>query len=77
MGKISFSKKIKEAAQKQLEVLDLSNDWGTHDGNELTEIPEEVFKLKNLKVLKLNHNKITFCNLNQIIKQSFHLCWIR
>ncbi|MDJ0903340.1 MAG: COR domain-containing protein [Xenococcus sp. MO_188.B8] len=51
--------KIQEAEENQLEELDLSNDWKTPDEDKLTEIPEEVFKLKNLKVLKLRYNKIS------------------
>ncbi len=51
--------KIQDAEENQLEELDISNDFFTDDENKLTEIPEEVFKLINLKVLKLNYNKIS------------------
>ncbi|MEM9274674.1 MAG: COR domain-containing protein [Cyanobacteria bacterium P01_F01_bin.143] len=51
--------KIKEAAEKQLEELDLSNEYETPDGDKLTKIPQEVFELKHLKILKLGYNKIS------------------
>ena len=51
--------KIKEAEENQLEELDLSNNYNTPDEEKITEIPEEVFKLKKLKVLKLSNNKIS------------------
>ena len=50
-----FREKIKEAREKNLEILDLSNEDGSQA---LTKIPEEVFQLKQIKVLKLRHNKI-------------------
>ena len=53
-----FQKKIQEAREKQLESLNLSNDYLTADEDKLTEIPEEVFELKHLKVLTLSNNKI-------------------
>ena len=51
-------KKIKEAEVKQLEKLDLSCIWRTIDEEKLTEVPEEVFKLKNLKILNLGNNNL-------------------
>lgn len=51
--------KIKEAQEKQLDELDLSNDWDTPDQYKLTEIPEEVFELKHLKILNLSNHKIS------------------
>ena len=51
--------KIKEAKENQRSELDLSNDYDTPEENKLTEIPEEVFKLKTLKKLNLGHNKIS------------------
>ena len=55
-----FRRRIQEAKEKQLEELDLSNDYRTDDKYKLTEIPEEVFELTHLKVLDLNHNKISY-----------------
>ena len=51
--------KIREAKEKQLEELDLSNDGNTPDEDKLTEIPEEVFELKHLKILKLSNHRIS------------------
>ena len=53
-----FRRRIQQAKEKQLEKLDLSNDWNTNDNEKLTRIPDEVFQLKKLKVLRLNYNKI-------------------
>ena len=63
MGEINVRdrvlQKIKEVEEKQRSELDLSNYYFTDDLSKLTEIPEEVFKLKNLKVLNLSYNKIS------------------
>ncbi len=52
-------RKIKEAKEKQLKELDLSNDWRTEDEQKLTQIPAEVFELEQLEVLKLEYNLLT------------------
>ncbi|MDZ8257319.1 COR domain-containing protein [Nostoc sp. ChiQUE01b] len=54
-----FLEKIREAKEKQLKELDLSNDWNSDDNEKLTEIPAEVFELKWLEVLNLSDNKLT------------------
>ncbi|MBE8985692.1 COR domain-containing protein [Nostoc sp. LEGE 12450] len=57
-----FLKKIREAKEKQLKELDLSNDWRNDwftDKEKLTEIPTEVFELEWLEVLNLSHNQLT------------------
>ncbi|MCL6750454.1 leucine-rich repeat domain-containing protein [Nostoc sp. CCCryo 231-06] len=54
-----FLEKIREAKEKQLTELDLSNDWGTNDKEKLTEIPAEVFELEWLEVLNLSGNQLT------------------
>ena len=54
-----FRHRIQEAREKQLEELNLSNDWNTDNKDKLTEIPEEVFELTHLKMLKLNNNLIS------------------
>ncbi len=54
-----FLKMIQEAKEKQLEELDLSNEYDPYDRYKLTKIPEEVFDLKHLKVLKLNDNQLS------------------
>ncbi|MFW9258680.1 hypothetical protein, partial [Nostoc sp. CALU 546] len=54
-----FLEKIREAKNKQLKELDLSNHWFTYDKEKLTEIPVEVFELEWLKVLDLSGNKLT------------------
>ncbi|MGK7952900.1 MAG: COR domain-containing protein [Xenococcaceae cyanobacterium] len=46
-----FRQRIQAAKEQQLEELDLSN-------GQLTQIPDEVFELRNLKVLNLSWNKI-------------------
>jgi internalin A len=53
-----FLDRIREAQEKQLEELDLSNDYSTKDKDKLFKIPDEVFTLKHLKKLKLSHNQI-------------------
>ncbi|WP_424096055.1 COR domain-containing protein [Moorena producens] len=50
-----FREKIQEARKKKLKILDLSNAPRTQA---LTKIPEEVFALKHIKILKLSGNKI-------------------
>ncbi|QLE51405.1 GTPase [Nostoc sp. C057] len=54
-----FLEKIREAKEKQLKELDLSNDWRTDDKEKLIEIPAEVFELEWLEVLDLSDNKLT------------------
>ena len=54
-----FLEKIREAKEKQLKELDLSNDWGTDDKEKLTEIPAEVLELEWLEVLNLSRNQLT------------------
>ncbi|MEH2205256.1 MAG: COR domain-containing protein [Nostoc sp.] len=54
-----FLKKIREAKEKQLKRLDLSNDLRTNDKEKLTDIPTEVFELEWLEVLNLSHNQLT------------------
>ncbi|NEO73423.1 COR domain-containing protein [Moorena sp. SIO3H5] len=64
-----FREKIQEARKKKLEILDLSNysdntilklfvNLVSDRSQPLTKIPEEVFELKQIKVLKLKYNKI-------------------
>ncbi|MBD2411877.1 leucine-rich repeat domain-containing protein [Nostoc calcicola FACHB-3891] len=53
-----YLEKIREAKEKKLKELDLSNDWGTNDKEQLTEIPAEVFELKWLEVLNLSYNQL-------------------
>ena len=50
-----FLEKIQEARENNLELLDLSNYYRFP---KLTYIPEEVFELKQIKVLNLSYNKI-------------------
>ncbi|NEP52451.1 MAG: GTPase, partial [Moorea sp. SIO3C2] len=50
-----FREKIQEARKKNLEILDLRYEYGFPP---LTKIPEEVFEIKQIKVLKLSHNEI-------------------
>ena len=54
-----YLKKIREAKEKQLKRLDLSNDLRTNDKEKLTDIPTEVFELEWLEVLNLSGNKLT------------------
>ncbi|MEH1958076.1 MAG: COR domain-containing protein [Nostoc sp.] len=54
-----FLEKIREAKEKQLKRLDLSNDWNTDNKKKLTEIPAEVFELEWLEVLSLSGNQLT------------------
>ena len=66
-----FRLRIQEAKEKQLEELDLSNEWNADDKDKLTEIPAEVFELTRLKFLKLNYNSISelpesLSNLNNL-----------
>ncbi|BAZ47731.1 Miro domain protein [Nostoc sp. NIES-4103] len=53
-----FLEKIREAKEKKLKELDLSNHWRT-DNQKLTEIPAEVFELEWLEFLNLGGNQIT------------------
>ena len=50
--------KIREAKEKHLEELDLSNNPKTSYRNKLTKIPEQVFELQNLRILKLKNHQI-------------------
>ncbi|MEH2410557.1 COR domain-containing protein [Nostoc sp.] len=54
-----YLEKIREAKEKKLTELDLSNDWRTNDEEKLIEIPAEVFELKWLEVLNLSYNQLT------------------
>nr|WP_322684603.1 COR domain-containing protein [Nostoc sp. DedQUE07]MDZ8130545.1 COR domain-containing protein [Nostoc sp. DedQUE07] len=53
-----YLEKIREAKEKQLKELDLSNDWHTDNKEKLTEIPAEVFQLEWLEVLNLSGNQL-------------------
>ena len=53
-----FEARIKEAKEQGLKKLDLSNDLGTDDADKLTEIPVEVFELKQLESLNLSGNQL-------------------
>jgi GTPase SAR1 family protein len=53
-----IKKKIKEAEEKQLKVLDLSGD-PRYKWRQLTQIPVEVFELEHLEVLNLSENQLT------------------
>ncbi len=71
-----FFEKIREAKEKKLKKLHLSNVWSTDDKEKLTEIPAEVFELEWLEVLNLSVNRITtlpeaIARLQQL--QSLHL----
>jgi Leucine-rich repeat (LRR) protein/GTPase SAR1 family protein len=66
-----FLEKIREAKEKQLKELDLSNHSGTDNKEKLTEIPAEVFELEWLEVLRLSYNQLTtlpeaIANLQQL-----------
>ncbi|NEO21732.1 MULTISPECIES: COR domain-containing protein [unclassified Moorena] len=50
-----FRKKIQQAREKNLEILNLSNFYCLL---KLTNIPEEVFEIKPIKVLNLSYNEI-------------------
>ncbi|MEH2315973.1 COR domain-containing protein [Nostoc sp.] len=54
-----YLEKIREAKEKRLKQLDLSNDWRTNDNEKLTQIPAEVFELQWLEVLNLSFNQLT------------------
>ncbi|MEH2068160.1 MAG: COR domain-containing protein [Nostoc sp.] len=54
-----FLKKIREAKEKQLKELDLSNPWSTDNKEKLTQTPAEVFELEWLEVLNLSGNQLT------------------
>ncbi len=55
-----FLQRIKQAKKpKLIEELDLSNDWNTNDSQKLTRIPDAVFELTHLKVLKLSGNQLS------------------
>jgi internalin A len=53
-------KRIQKAQEQQLKALDLSQDWHTNDNLRLVRIPDEVFELRQLKVLNLSHNALSF-----------------
>lgn len=53
-----FRQRIREAKQKQLEQLDLSNNLLVDDSQKLTIIPVSVLKLNHLKSLNLMLNNI-------------------
>ncbi|NEU82354.1 COR domain-containing protein, partial [Nostoc sp. UIC 10630] len=54
-----YLEKIREAKEKQLKELDLSNHWNTDNKEKLTDIPAEVFELEWLEVLNLSYNLLT------------------
>ena len=54
-----FLEKIREAKEKRLKELDLSNNWDTLDKRRLTQIPAEVFELEWLEILNLSFNQLT------------------
>ncbi|MDF2387855.1 leucine-rich repeat protein [Nostoc ellipsosporum NOK] len=54
-----FLEKIREAKEKKLKELDLSNHYSTDGKEKLIEIPAEVFELEWLEVLNLGGNRIT------------------
>ncbi|WP_334971728.1 COR domain-containing protein [Nostoc sp.] len=54
-----FVEKIREAKEKQLKKLDLSNSLSINDKKILKEIPDEVFELEWLEVLDLKNNQLT------------------
>ena len=54
-----FQAKIKEAKEKQLKELDLSNRHYTSDAEKLTAIPPEIFEMQQLESLDLSWNRIT------------------
>ena len=53
-----FQAKIKEAKDKQLKELDLSNDYWDNYSEKLTEIPTEIFELQQLESFNLSWNEI-------------------
>ncbi len=56
---LEAEKKIQQALQSGATELDLSNKYDTPDEKKLTELPESLWKLKQLKLLKLSYNKLT------------------
>ncbi|MEH2276118.1 MAG: leucine-rich repeat domain-containing protein [Nostoc sp.] len=54
-----FLEKIREAKEKQLKQLDLSNYFDTDNKKKLTKIPANVFELEWLEVLNLSGNQLT------------------
>ncbi len=54
-----FSDRIKEAREKGLKKLDLSRDFFAEESEKITEIPEEVFGLKQLRELNVSNNLLT------------------
>ncbi|NET83099.1 MAG: GTPase [Moorea sp. SIO1F2] len=80
-----FQEKIQEAKEKNLEVLDLSNksdnsildvfvNFFPDRAQPLTKIPEEVFEIKQIKVLNLSHNKIE--ELPKYLGNLSNLTWL-
>jgi hypothetical protein len=65
-------KKIIEAEERQLQELDLSNNWNSSDDRKLTKIPERIFKLSQLRYLNLNYNNLnnpeSISNLTNLTK---------
>ena len=53
-----FTHRIQAAKEQRLTELDLSVPWNTHDNDQLSYIPEEVFELTQLERLNLKSNGI-------------------
>ena len=56
---LEAEQKIQQALQSGATELDLSNDYNTPDEKKLTELPDSIWKLKQLTSLKLAYNKLT------------------
>ncbi len=54
-----FRQRIQAAKEQQLEELDLSYDLDADEKEKLTQIPDEVFDLNHLRVLRLSGNQLT------------------
>ena len=52
-------KKIQEALQSGVTELELGGEYNTPDEEKLTELPESLWELKQLKSLKINYTKLT------------------
>jgi len=54
-----FQERIREAKNKKLKELDLSNSYSSIDDEKLAEVPDDVWELEQLEVLKLSGNQLT------------------